>query len=282
MYTNQINHDPISCLYYKSLNKSITNIETDSSTNRKIFSIDQSTQYKPIGWGVSTNNTKIKIKDGIYGALNAYNNNILSLNNIEYSTYSKYANDHTTNNNVVIADDVLVLKEYDQDNDLVKYEEAIYGKYLRGYSFSETLFNPSFESKTINDNKLVLDSVTEDELRKKMMSALPSKITIIFDISGKIRNPGVNSDGIIDTSNPAIYDSEQNVINNLMWTTVVEKDPHKSFYLEDDGTYTLIDNTVNAIYPLYWNGKTNYFASYEDAEAYLLELIKLEAVKVEI
>ena len=268
--------------YFYDLNKSITNIKTDSSTNRKLFSIDQSTQYIPIGWGVSNNNTKIKIKDGIYGALNAYNNNILSLNNIEYSTYSKYANDHTTNNNVVTADDVLVLKEYDQDNDLVKYEEAIYGKYLRGYSFSETLFNPSFESKTINDNKLVLDSVTEDELRKKMMSALPSKITIIFDISGKIRNPGVNSDGIIDTSNPAIYDSEQNVINNLMWTTVVEKDPHKSFYLEDDGTYTLIDNTVNAIYPLYWNGKTNYFASYEDAEAYLLELIKLEAVKVEI
>ena len=282
MYTNQINHDPISCLYYKSLNKSITNIKTDSSTNRKLFSIDQTTQYIPIGWGVSTKDNKIKIKDGIYGALNAYNNNILSLNNIEYSTYSKYANDHATNNNVVTADDILVLKEYDQDNDLVKYEEAIYGKYLRGYSFSETLFNPSFESKTINDNKLVWDSVTEDELRKKMMSALPSKITIIFDISGKIRNPGVNSDGIIDTSNPAIYDSEQNVINNLMWTTVVEKDPHKSFYLEDDGTYTLIDNTVNAIYPLYWNGKTNYFASYEDAEAYLLELIKLEAVKVEI
>ena len=77
MYTNQINHDPISCLYYKSLNKSITNIKTDSSTNRKLFSIDQSTQYIPIGWGVSTKDNKIKIKDGIYGALNAYNNNIL-------------------------------------------------------------------------------------------------------------------------------------------------------------------------------------------------------------
>ena len=49
LYTNQINHDPISCLYYKSLNKSITNIETDSSTNRKIFSIDQLIQYIPIG-----------------------------------------------------------------------------------------------------------------------------------------------------------------------------------------------------------------------------------------
>ena len=77
MYVNQINRDPISCLYYETLNKSITNIETDSSTNRKLFSIDQTTQYIPIGWGVSTNDTKIKIKDGIYGALNAYNNNIL-------------------------------------------------------------------------------------------------------------------------------------------------------------------------------------------------------------
>ena len=76
MYTNQINHDPISCLYY-DLNKSITNVETDSSTNRKIFNINQSTQYIPIGWDVTTNNSKIKIKDGIYGALNAYNNNIL-------------------------------------------------------------------------------------------------------------------------------------------------------------------------------------------------------------
>ncbi len=266
--------------YFYNLNNAITNIETDSSTNRKIFSIDRSSQYVPIGWEMTTKDSKIKIKDGIYGALNAYNNNILSLNNIEYSTYSDYVNGHANNNNVISANDILVLKEYDKDNDLVKNQEAIYGKYLRGYSFSETLFNPSFASKTINDNKLVLNAITEDELRKKMMYALPSKITIIFDISGKIRNPGVNSDGIIDTSNPAIYDSEQNIINNLMWTTIVEKDPHKSFYLEDDGTYTLIDNTVNAIYPLYWNGKTNYFASYEDAKNYLLELIKLEAIKV--
>ena len=266
--------------YFYDLNNTITNIETDSSTNRKIFSIDQSSQYVPIGWEMTTKDSKIKIKDGIYGALNTYNNNILSLNNIEYSTYSDYVNGHANNNNVISANDILVLKEYDKDNDLVKNQEAIYGKYLRGYSFSETLFNPSFASKTINDNKLVLNAITEDELRKKMMYALPSKITIIFDISGKIRNPGVNSDGIIDTSNPAIYDSEQNIINNLMWTTIVEKDPHKSFYLEDDGTYTLIDNTVNAIYPLYWKGKTNYFASYEDAKNYLLELIKLEAIKV--
>ena len=266
--------------YFYNLNNTITNIETDSSTNRKIFSIDQSTQYIPIGWEMTTKDSKIKIKDGIYGALNAYNNNILSLNNIEYSTYSDYVNGHANNNNVISANDILVLKEYDKSNDLVKNQEAIYGKYLRGYSFSETLFNPSFASKTINDNKLVLNAITEDELRKKMMYALPSKITIIFDISGKIRNPGVNNDGIIDTSNPAIYDSEQNIINNLMWTTIVEKDPNKSFYREDDGTYTLIDNTVNAIYPLYWNSKTNYFASYEDAESYLLELIKLEAIKV--
>ncbi len=266
--------------YFYDLNNAITNVETDSSTNRKIFSVDRSSQYIPIGWEMTTKDSKIKIKDGIYGALNAYNNNILSLNNIEYSTYSDYVNGHANNNNVISANDILVLKEYDKDNDLVKNQEAIYGKYLRGYSFSETLFNPSFASKTINDNKLVLNAITEDELRKKMMYALPSKITIIFDISGKIRNPGVNSDGIIDTSNPAIYDSEQNIINNLMWTTIVEKDPHKSFYLEDDGTYTLIDNTVNAIYPLYWNGKTNYFASYEDAKNYLLELIKLEAIKV--
>ena len=266
--------------YFYDLNNAITNVETDSSTNRKIFSVDRSSQYIPIGWEMTTKDSKIKIKDGIYGALNAYNNNILSLNNIEYSTYSDYVNGHANNNNVISANDILVLKEYDKDNDLVKNQEAIYGKYLRGYSFSETLFNPSFASKTINDNKLVLDAITEDELRKKMMYALPSKITIIFDISGKIRNPGVNSDGIIDTSNPAIYDSEQNIINNLMWTTIVEKDPHKSFYLEDDGTYTLIDNTVNAIYPLYWNSKTNYFASYEDAKNYLLELIKLEAIKV--
>ena len=72
MYTNQINHDPLSCLYYETLNKSITNIKTDSSTNRKLFSIDQLIQYIRIGWGVSTKDNKIKIKDGIYGALNAY------------------------------------------------------------------------------------------------------------------------------------------------------------------------------------------------------------------
>lgn len=53
MYINQINRNRISHLYYETLNKSITNIETDSST---IFSIDQTTQYTPIGWEVSTNN----------------------------------------------------------------------------------------------------------------------------------------------------------------------------------------------------------------------------------
>ena len=95
--------------YFYDPNKSITNIETDNSTNRKIFSIDQSTQYIPIGWDVSTNNTKIKIKDGIYGALNAYNNNILNLTDVEYQTYSKYVNDYVTNNNVISKNDILVL-----------------------------------------------------------------------------------------------------------------------------------------------------------------------------
>ena len=34
---------------------------------------------------MTTKDSKIKIKDGIYGALNAYNNNILSLNkSIDY------------------------------------------------------------------------------------------------------------------------------------------------------------------------------------------------------
>ncbi len=42
MYTNQINYNPISHLYFYNLNNAITNIETDSSTNRKIFSIDRS------------------------------------------------------------------------------------------------------------------------------------------------------------------------------------------------------------------------------------------------
>ncbi len=101
MHTIQINHNPIFHLYYHNPNKSITNIETDNSTN----------------------NTKIKIKDGIYEALNAYNNNILNLTDVEYQTYSKYVNDYATNNNVISTNDILVLKEYDQDNDLVKYEE---------------------------------------------------------------------------------------------------------------------------------------------------------------
>ncbi len=122
MHTNQINYNPIYRLCFYNLNNTITNIETDSSTNRKIFRVDCSSQYVPIGWEMTTKDSKIKIKDGIYGALNAYNNNILSLNNIEYSTYSNYINGHTNNNNnnVISANDILVLKEYDKDNDLVK------------------------------------------------------------------------------------------------------------------------------------------------------------------
>ncbi len=69
---------------------------------------------------MTTKDSKIKIKDGIYAALNAYNNNILSLTNIEYSTFSNYVNGHANNNNVIDANDILVLKEYDKSNDLVK------------------------------------------------------------------------------------------------------------------------------------------------------------------
>ncbi|MBD5423331.1 MAG: hypothetical protein HDR43_02450 [Mycoplasma sp.] len=105
---------------------------------------------------------------------------------------------------------------------------------------------------------------------------------MVYDLNGKIINPGINSDGIADTSNPALYDSEQNVIDNLLKTTIVKKDPKMSYYREDEGTYTLIENTTNFVYKLFWDNKTNYFVTYNDARNYLRDIIKLDTIKVKI
>ena len=55
-----------------------------------------------------------------------------------------------------------------------------------------------------------------------------------------------------------------------------------SYYREDDGTYTLIENTTYFVYKLFWDNKTNYFATYNDARNYLRDIIKLDTIKVKI
>ena len=82
-------------------------------------------------------------------------------------------------------------------------------------------------------------------------------------------------DGVADTSNDALYDSERNILDNLYRTTIIKKDPNKSYYENDDGSYTLIDNSVYWVYSLNWDNKINYFVSYEDAKNYLREQIKI-------
>ena len=79
-----------------------------------------------------------------------------------------------------------------------------------------------------------------------------------------------------------MYDSERNILDNLYRTTIIKKDANKSYYENDDGSYTLIDNSVYWVYNLNWDNKINYFVSYEDAKNYLREQIKINTIKVKV
>ncbi len=245
--------------------------------NREIINIDTDQQYKPNSWTNSSGqNYKQKLEDGINGAFYCYNQNVINLDN---SSYQKYKEKSKIN-----IDDILVLRDVDIENEIFENTEAVYAKFLKLGSYSPNNFNPAFsdnESK-VPDTRIVLNERDEATLRNNSTKIKPSKIVLVYDITGKVVNPGINADGIADTSNDALYDSERNILDNLYRTTIVKKDPKMIYYENDDGTHTLIENSINWIYNLVWENKINYFVSYNDAKNYLREQIKLDTVKVKI
>ncbi len=97
-------------------------------------------------------------------------------------------------------------------------------------------------------------------------------------------NPGVklDDDMSINTSSDAIYDLEQNLLDNVMRTLLIQKAEDKFFYLNDDGTKTLVKNKVNQIYTLTWNGVEYYFPTFDDTKRYLNSIVELISTKVEV
>ena len=97
-------------------------------------------------------------------------------------------------------------------------------------------------------------------------------------------NPGVKLDNdlVLSTSSDAVYDSEQNIIDNVLRTIIIEKSENYMYYQNDDNTYSLIKNETNFIFDLNWENRKYYFASYQDAWNYLHEIVKNNVVKVRL
>ncbi len=73
-------------LFSYSSNTLITKVD-NTSTKRQIFTIDKNIEessYKPNSW-IGSNSNDIQILDnGIFGAINCYNNNVINLKDDEY------------------------------------------------------------------------------------------------------------------------------------------------------------------------------------------------------
>lgn len=97
-------------------------------------------------------------------------------------------------------------------------------------------------------------------------------------------NPGlaVDDDLVINTSSNALYDTEQNILDNVLRTLLIEKASDKFYYKNEDGTYSLVKNETNFVYSLKWENKIYHFLTYVDAKNYLNEILKLEAMKVSL
>ena len=60
----------------------------------------------------------------------------------------------------------------------------------------------------------------------------------------------LDNDLVLSTSSDAIYDSEQNIIDNVLRTIIIEKSENYMYYQNDDNTYSLIKNETNFIFDL--------------------------------
>ena len=71
-------------------------------------------------------------------------------------------------------------------------------------------------------------------------------------IAKEVMNPGVKLDNdlVLSTSSDAVYDSEQNIIDNVLRTIIIEKSENYMYYQNDDNTYSLIKNETNFIFDL--------------------------------
>ena len=100
---------------------------------------------------------------------------------------------------------LLILK-----NETGIYEDICYANYLGlTHDFNESISN-IYPKLQFNDNDL-------DVVKNKANKIKPSKVVVLYNIAGDVMNPGVKLDNdlALSTSSDAVYDSEQNIIDNV-------------------------------------------------------------------
>ena len=250
------------------------NIVINFFTNKFVIPSDIK-EYKPI---LRDDNLKQPraYQNGIWYAMDAYNENLENyinknnITNIQDSLIGKHLVD--PNNFLVLRPNIENLRSsYGQ------FEQMYYANYLG----LENSFNESIESVK---NKLIFNKNDLDTAKNRANNIKPSKIVILYNIAGEVMNPGVklDDDFVLSTTSDAIYDSENNILDNVLRTLIIEKAQDHFYYENDDGTFSLIKNETNFVFDLLWENKHYYFATFKDATNYLYEIIKNKAIKVGI
>ena len=209
-------------------------------------------------------------------AMDAYNENLenyINKNNITDVTQSLIKDFLVDPNNFL----VLRPNVENSKNSNGQFEQMYYANYLG----LENSFNESIDDIK---NKLIFNKNDLDIAKNRANNIKPSKIVILYNIAGEVMNPGVklDDDFVLSTTSDAIYDLENNILDNVLRTLIIEKSQDHFYYENDDGSYSLIKNETNFVFNLTWENKHYYFATFKDATNYLYEIIKNKAIKVGI
>ena len=193
-----------------------------------------------------------------------YNNLIKSLKNESNS-------DKLISNQFVNNDEIIVLYNNGSPMNLT------YREFLTN--------NKNISANLIGNNSINLKNSKKDliELIESTTSVEPAKVVVIYDLLGNVINPGVklSEDEKLSTTSDAIFDSSETIIDNILRTKLVPKDPKNVFYKKDENdTYHLVRNQVNKIYILNVDNNTFYFPTHYDLMNQLKKNLSLKAERI--
>ncbi len=222
---------------------------------------------------MNVNNNKICEEEILETSLGISKNTYYNIKNAAY-WYNKYI-DSTENldenkNKITSANNILLLNNENKRQQPIKYKEYLGPK-------------NSFNSSICASNRVVYDSEEAIQLAINNSGLLePSKVIIMYDLLGSIINPGVvlSEDEKLQSSNDAIYDSENNIIDNLLRTKVIKNDTNKIFYVDQDGSEILLKNDSKLIYFVKWKGRIYYFLNYESAWNYMRDIVEMQSITI--
>ncbi len=116
-------------------------------------------------------------------------------------------------------DDVLFLKNYDNDQVGLNPERIYYGNYIgTTYGFNESLYAKK-------ENNFIYSSLTLENAKVKAARIDPSKVIIVYNLAGEVVNPGIelNEDLELKTTSNALFDSEGTILDNIYRTLIIKK-----------------------------------------------------------